>query len=123
MNRGSMKKIVSFRPSQPSQSGQERSSRSLLPFGVRCRRWIWLVVMVLLLIWSGNQLFVQAKAIHTKEEALLEKKKQLVQLQKERKKLKQDLNRLRDEQVLFELARNMGYKKPGEEMLQLKELE
>ncbi|PTX55250.1 cell division protein DivIC [Melghirimyces profundicolus] len=120
VNRGSTENIVSFRPSQPSQTGREISKvrRPLAP-NVRRRRWVWLIVMVLFFLWSGTQLVVQAGELESRKAALAAEKEKLVQLKEENRDLKKDIDRLQNEEYLYELARKMGYKKPGEEILDL----
>ncbi len=127
MNRGSEEKVVSFRSrsSQAFQSNppnQPTPSRPPLPPHVRRRRWIWLITMLIIILWSGSQLFVQAREVHSKEMDLLKEKKHLEQLQQENRALEQEVDRLHDEAYLFELARKLGYKKPREEILDLPDM-
>lgn len=124
IKRGSSEKVVSFRSSQPTPSVSDSASRRPpLPPRVRRRRRIWLAVMVLFFLWSGSQLVIQTGKIHAKEAALAEKRKELATLKKEQRELKQEIGRLQDEDYLKELARKMGYGKPGEELLDVADLE
>lgn len=93
-----------------------------LPRRVRLRRRIWLILMLVLFLWSGSEWIIQTRAVHSKEAALVEKRRELASLEKERRELKQEINRLQDEDYLFELARKMGYGKPGEEILDVSDL-
>ncbi|MFD1407072.1 septum formation initiator family protein [Kroppenstedtia eburnea] len=122
-NRGSSENVVSFH-STPSAPSTPPSSprRPPLPRRVRLRRRIWLVLMLILFLWSGSEWIIQTRAVHSKEAALVEKRRELASLEKERRELKQEINRLQDEDYLFELARKMGYGKPGEEILDVSDL-
>ncbi|NWO08646.1 MAG: septum formation initiator family protein, partial [Alteromonadaceae bacterium] len=82
-----------------------------------------LVLMLIFFLWSGSEWIIQTQAVHSKEAALAEKRRELDSLEKERKGLKQEIRRLQDEDYLFELARKMGYGKPGEEILDVSDLQ
>ncbi len=104
-------------PHQLRRFPESSSRRPPLPRRVRLRRRIWLVLMLILFLWSGSEWIIQTQAVHSKEAALVEKRRELASLEKEQRELKQEISRLQDENYLFELARKMGYGKPGEEIL------
>ncbi|WP_169713795.1 FtsB family cell division protein [Paludifilum halophilum] len=116
VDRGVPTNVVEIRPSSPSsQSGQDSSHRPLPPH-VKRRRRIWLIMMIAFFVWGGSELWTQAQRIEAEEAALKEQKEEVASLKAKQDSLKKEINRLHDEQYLMDLARKMGYQKPGEEV-------
>ncbi|GGE21752.1 hypothetical protein GCM10011571_24820 [Marinithermofilum abyssi] len=115
--------VVSFRATRPSEMMQpEKASKPqrspLLP-GVRRRRRLWLFLMLAFFVWFGNELYSQSGQIEGQEAALAAKKAEVITLKEKQKQLKDEIRQLHDKDYLEELARKMGYSKPGEEVFDI----
>ncbi|MGA8943828.1 MAG: septum formation initiator family protein [Thermoactinomyces sp.] len=102
-----------------SQSSS-KSARPLHP-AVRRRRLVWLVIVVVFTCWAVVQSFVQQMRVWEQEKELAAKQEQLAQIQMKQKELKQEVQKLKSEDYMLELAHKMGYGKPGEELYTIKE--
>ncbi|MBA4601260.1 FtsB family cell division protein [Thermoactinomyces mirandus] len=120
-------KILTFqRPLNPDRQQKPQSSpkpvRPLHP-AVRRRRMIWLVIVVVFICWAVIQSFIQQLRVWEQEKELAAKQEQLAQLQLKQKELKQEVQKLKSEDYMLELAHKMGYGKPGEEIYSLEKKE
>ncbi len=117
-------KILSFQRPKREQKSQSSSkpSRPLHP-AVRRRRLIWLVIVVVFSCWAGVQSFIQQMRVWEQEKELVAKQEQLAQAQTKQKELKQEVQKLKSEDYMLELAHKMGYGKPGEEIYSIEKKE
>jgi cell division protein DivIC len=107
---------------KPESASKSQSVRPLHP-AVKRRRLIWLGCMVVFIVWAAAQSVIQQVRIWDQEKELADKQRQLSQAYEQQKTLKQEVQKLKSEDYMMELAHKMGYGKPGEQIYSIENKE
>lgn len=110
------------KPKPTKSKAQSQPVRPLHP-SVKRRRLIWLGCMVVFIIWAAAQSVIQQMRIWDQEKELANKQRQLTQAYEQQKILNQEVQKLKSEDYMLELAHKMGYGKPGEQIYSIEKKE